>query len=349
MGNGCGLQHALHKGFWRIPTSDAPVPLQVLQIDEYPDDLRDHHAWVQTLLLGATGLTALSTSTDTLPRSPIIQHLRLCHLEITVSRGKQMESCGLDISCCLTLESLTIHEFDERLASNSAALPMELHSMPRLKHVRLVDCFMLEVSLPAECLLFLDHKRSEFEWHEALERLCSHMTVLRLATWDRNWPSGIHGVSNLSYLELRVEELRHQDLADLRHIPHVRVVSHNNTRAAGLPCGQTELQLASGSWQCLEVYFFGELDLTIRDVDSFVRDTRSFTFSSEVRRLATHQVFDKILCACKRHGKACHLTAHKAKLKVKRSRSLPSVPARRLQTTSLSSVMMIMKIIWVLP
>ncbi len=285
--------------------------LQELRIDKYADVLQNRHAWVKTLLRGATGLTALSTSTDTLPRSPMLYQLHLCHLELMFSG--QIESRLLDISCCLTLESLAILEIDRSLLPSSPALPMDLHNMPRLKHVRLVDCFVLHVSLPAECSLFLEHKLSEFEWHESVKNLCSHTIVLRLGLYPYTaWPIELRGCLNLDYLELRVQSLDHQDLADLQHINHVRIVSSNYRLVVGIPRGQTELQLTSGSWQSLEVYFFGELHLVIKDIDSFVRDMESFTFSSEDKCVGANRVYQEILDACKRHGKACHLTAHKA-------------------------------------
>ncbi len=44
-----------------------------------------------------------------------------------------------------------------------------------------------------------------------------------------------------------------------------------------------------------------------------MRDTKSFTFSSEDTPEAATIMFQEIQKACCRPGKACHLTAHKAK------------------------------------
>ena len=293
--------------------------LQELHIDEFADVLQDRHAWVRTLLLGATCLTALSTSIDTLPRSPIMQHLPLRHLEVVVSYSSrdQVERCFADISCCLTLESLKVSGNVSAVEPDFVGPPsIHLHSMPRLKHVKVEDYLDVgALSLPAACSLFLDVSRSEcLRWHEHQEMFQSHTTVLRHALGDETaWPSGIQDFVNLKYLELCVRELYCQDLACLRHIPHLRIVSDDEEGSECL-LGAAELQLTSGSCQSLEVLFFGELALTINDVDSFVRDTRSFTFSAEHKLEYTHWLFEKILSACQRHGKACHYLAHKAEL-----------------------------------
>ena len=289
--------------------------LQELRIEEYAADLQERHAWVKTLLQGATGLTALSTSTDTLPRSPMMYQLHLCHLELIASRYKQLVSCLLNISCCLTLESLTIRDIDLRVPNNMAhgspVLPsVHLHSLPRLKHVKFVDCLLAyALSLPADCSVFLDVDQSDFvEWPEPWEKLRNYTTVLRFSTYDMRLPPGIHGFSKLNLLEYCMESLVCQDLADLRHIPNVKVVSMDRDNARGHQ--RAKLQLTRGSWQSLEVYFLGGLSLNIKDVDSFVKDTESFTFSSENTHGSSNLLYQKIQKACSKHGKSCHLSTH---------------------------------------
>ena len=296
-----------------ILTRHALVPPQELHFNEHVNVLQDRHVWVQKRLLAATGLTVLSTSTDTLPRSPVIQHLPLCHLKLDISdiAVEQMESYLLDISYCLTLESLTIRDIDFVLELGPQNLPsMRFHTMPRLKHVTLSDCLLIQaLSLPANCLLFLDHCDEDSPWHKHCPDFHSYATALRVTADGVVWPLGYQGFSALEFLECRIEDLVNQDLADLQHIHHVRVASHDQTAAPGR-C-ELMLYLTSGSWQSLEVLFFGELDLTISDVDSFVRDTRSFTLSSEKTRTAD-EVFQEVLSACERHGKACHVIDHEA-------------------------------------
>ena len=279
--------------------------------------------WVQKLLLGAPGLKALSTTASTLPCAPVIQHLALRHLELDVTdmTTEQLESYLIDISCCLTLESLAILEIDMMVAINASkhalygfkVLPsMHLHSMPRLKHVRLVNCLEVQaLTLPADCALFLDGCcYDKFSWRAQCQKFQGCTNVLRLGTLLTEWPTGIQGFSNLEYLELLVEDLYSGDLADLQHIPHVRLISQN--QVGGFMCYNAELHLTSGSWQSLEVFSHGDLNLSIKEIDSFVRETKRFTFSSHNTRGATDPLFQEILCACQRQGKACHVIPHKA-------------------------------------
>ena len=296
------------------------MPLQELHIDGCVDILQDRHAWVRMVLLAATGLTVLSTSTGTLPRSPMMQHLHLRHLELSISYDielLQLESYLIDISCCPTLESLKIRDIDVVVEPDSEQLPsLHCHTMPRLKHVTLVDCLLIEaLSLPAGCSLFLDGNcdvscdDDNPPCHKHCQDFGNYTTVMLLTGNDTEWPLGIQGFSALNFFEYRIDDLVNQDLANLQHIPHVMVVSQDQYEAPGR-C-ELVLYLTGGSWQTLEVFFFGELDLTINDVDSFVRNTRSFTFSSEEARRAT-SLFRKIQRACKRHGKACYVIDHKA-------------------------------------
>ena len=227
-----------------------------------------------------------------------------------------LESCFCDIGSCLTLESLTIFNIDLLVPNHGAhcspVLPsMHLQHMPRLKHVKLVDSLLVyALSLPADCSLFLDVEQSDFvELREPWERFCNYTTVLRYGTYDMKLPLGIQGFSKLNFFEYCMERLLHQDLADLKHIPHVKVVSWDRDNAEGHR--KAKLRLTSGSWQSLEVLFWGGLSLSIEDVDSFVKDTGSFTFSSENTHGASTLLYEEIQKACSRHGKACHLSTHK--------------------------------------
>ena len=118
------------------------------------------------------------------------------------------------------------------------------------------------------------------------------------------WPSGLHQFSKLQYFELDTQgEIFGQDVADLQHIPNVKVIMN----------GGEELRLTSGSWESLEIYQFGELDLVISDV-SFVRDTKSVTFMSESSHGASPELFRELQGACRRHGRACHVCKHKGQV-----------------------------------
>ncbi len=199
----------------------------------------------------------------------------------------------------------------------SKVLPsMHLHSMPRLKHVRLVRCLKVQtLTLPADCALFLDACCDNgFKWHARCQKFQGHTSVLRLSTDDIQWPTAIQGFSKLSYLELRMKDLFLEDLAGLQHIPHVRIVSDG--ASSDNTC---VMQLTSGSWQTLEVFFFGHLNLTMSDVNCFVRNTERFTFSLDNTHRAADppRLFKEILRACQGRKKACHVHAHKATLEGK--------------------------------
>ncbi len=271
--------------------------------------------WVQKLLLSAGSLKALSTHIHTIPRSSILQHLPLRHLEVAVSSRTfyWLEELFTDVSRSLTLESLRIscnaaeetsrHYFCD---GTSMRLPtMHLLSMPSLKHVRLDNCFPgHELALPAGCALFLDVLDVNGVMWEALwQKLQNHTTVLQLYYFDfTQWPHRLESFSNLQYLGLDMNVLWVPDLADLQHIPHVRIV----------PAPGKHLQLTAGSWQTLEIFDLGQLRIHISDVDSFVRDTRDFTFMSAESPYGSHVVIKQVQDACLRHGKACYMCKHHA-------------------------------------
>ena len=263
--------------------------------------------WIGKLLLSTRHLTALSVPVGALPCSPILQHLPLQHLELVVSDITQQRLGQLldDVSRCHTLEVLRVIGDKLEVVSGSKRLPsMHLQSMPSLKHVRLEDCLPVdELSLPADCSLFLDVScRDDEEWLEHLSKFEAHARVLRLSTSSyEEWLPGIVRFSHLQGLELCLKGSEGLDLADLRHIPHVKLVLRNSQ----------ELCLTAGSWESLEVLHLGELYLAISDVNSFVRDTRSFTIMSESWDGEPSLLLRKeIAAACQRLGKACHVCKH---------------------------------------
>ena len=158
-----------------------------------------------------------------------------------------------------------------------------------------VQCFLMSTNLIL--LSGLSHGRS----FATIRQSCG-------CTYDMRLPPGIQGFSKLNSLEYCMESLVCQDLADLRHIPNVKVVSMDRDNARGHQ--RAKLQLTRGSWQSLEVYFLGGLSLNIKDVDSFVKDTESFTFSSENTHGSSNLLYQKIQKACSKHGKSCHLSTH---------------------------------------
>ena len=209
-----------------------------------------------------------------------------------------------DVSRCSTLESLRI-VYDGALeppydVPESMQLPdMHLLGMPSLMRVRLDNCLPgHELALPADCSLFLDALAIDGStWKLQWEKLQHHTRVLQLDYFgNMQWPEGILSFSNLQYLGLDMEAIWSIDVAELQHIPHVRITT-DATRC---------LHLAGGSWQTFEVFHFGRLRIVITDVESFVRNTRDFTFMSEVHHDTSHAVMKSVSDACLRQGKACH-------------------------------------------
>ena len=270
---------------------------------------------VLALLLGAESLTALSTHISAIPSSPaMLQYLPLRHLEVAVTSSAThwLDEFFCDVSCSCSLESLKIvcDPANEPADTESMQLPsMHLSSMPSLKHVRLDNCLPVhELSLPDDCALFLDVVCCVgIKWHEHSEKFQSHTKVLRLAsalpTHDYAvWPVAIQDFTNLTYLELDMTGIWCPDLADLRHIPHVRVIADNQASA--------KLQLTGCSWQTFELFQFGHPTVNTTDVDSFVNHTSSFTLMSEYQPGASGTLMQKVGDACQRYRKTCHDCLH---------------------------------------
>ena len=133
----------------------------------------------------------------------------------------------------------------------------------------------------------------------------------------KEWPPGILGFSHLQYLELSTsQELIGQNLADLQHIPNVKLVLDSGDELDSYCAGEggEALKVTGGSWSSLEIFDFGELHLTISDADSFVRDSGSFTLMSKITSGEYRAVFREVRAACRRHGKACHVVSHRARM-----------------------------------
>ena len=263
--------------------------------------------YIKKLLSAQPYLTALAAPARTLPCSAILQDFPLRHLELVLSGMTEdsLEELFQDISCCHTLEVLRIIADKQEVSREPFRLPsMHLQSLPCLKHIRLEDCLVVdELSLPADCSLFLDLLCCEdVGWLEHLSKFEAHATVLRLSMSSfEEWLPVILRFSKLQGLEVSLKGNSGLDLADLRHIPHVKLVVYDSD----------ELSLTAGSWESLEVMHLGELELAISDVDSFVRDTKSFTVMSESWYGEPSRLLRKeIRAACSRLGKTCHVCKH---------------------------------------
>ena len=280
-------------------------------------------SWVQALLLGASSLTALKSRLDTLPWVPVLQHLPLRHLELRVPLKNlyKLNYVFADgVSSCATLESLKyVGESHSEAEETIIRLPsMELHGMPNLKHVRFEECIPGHAfSLPVECALFLDVSCDDKLWLDQEEKFREHTTVLRYMSGYKEWPPGILCFSHLQYLELSTSwEIIGHDLADLQHIPNVKLALDSGDELDRYcdGAGGEALHVTGGSWRSLEISDFGELHLTISDADAFVRDTESFTLMSKITSGEYQGVFRDVRAACRRHGKACHVSSHRARM-----------------------------------
>ena len=130
-----------------------------------------------------------------------------------------------------------------------------------------------------------------------------HTTVMRLVSFDcLQWPLGMQSFPHVQYLELEIPRVWDEDLTNVRHIPHVRVILNFSSTP----------KLTAGSWGTLEVFCFGDLQMSIGDMDSFVSDTRDFAFMSESPRRygASDLLMIELHEACRRQGKACHVRRH---------------------------------------
>ena len=265
------------------------------------------------LLQGATGLTSLSIHTPTFPRSFLVHQLPLRHLEIGVpSSATPCQSVAMllfDVRQSCTLESLTIvFNPTNEIAGMRDYLQLpdvRLRSMPSLKHVRLENCFPVhKLFLPDDCALSLDvvcDKARDWQWYR--ENLECHTTVLRLSSSWFVEPHEFASFSRLQYLELDMKGDWCQDLAGLQHIPRVKVISRDLHK----------MILTGGSWQSLELYHFGQYLAAICDVDSFVRDTRSFTLMVKSQHRFSKALIQGVQDACLRQSKACYVVQHSDK------------------------------------
>ncbi len=288
--------------------------LQELRVSGDTDFMQLCRPWAQNLLLGGTSLTELTMSVGLFPCYSFLGDLSLRYLELIGAGQDETRPEGLfvSVSRCLTLDSLAItcNEDGQMYPSNRLLPSMQLQSMPSLKHLSLENCLPAhELSLPADCALHLtsDCDRNS-AWHKHWEKCQAHATTLDLVCTDYGyWLPGIQCLNHLQCLELRVPGLPGQDLADLQNIAQVKIVLGRSMS------GEECLRLSSGAWQSLEVFHLGQLDLVINDVNSFVRDTGSFTFMSEIGQGESHRLIQDVQEACLRHGKACHVVKHCSK------------------------------------
>ena len=140
--------------------------------------------------------------------------------------------------------------------------------------------------------------------------LC-HATVMCLELENvKPWPAWLRD-SRLQLLVLEITEtfsqLERLDLALLKHIPHVRLLSK----------GPLQLYHTEGSWQSLEVIAQGGISVEFSSIEAFVLCTKLFSFCYSYKsRLvcttgASAEKMDKMQVTCIAYDVECHRTSHR--------------------------------------
>ncbi len=283
------------------------VSVQNLDIEdddvcEYPNIPRNCiQCWISTLLLGATKLTSLAMRFDGLPWNPVLGLLALRQLELTTNWPQPgLEDMLADLTFCTCLEMLKITE-ERGWGSVSATLPaLCLAGMATLKSMELVGwCPAREFTLPPGCVLRLAaalEERKSWEYIQAkpltISMLC--LKCMRLQAW----PVGIQEPSDLQFLSLHCKRMTDQDLAGLRHIPHVCLTFKK----------YSILLLTEGSWQSLEIHGEAGFSIEFSDAEEFVKGTERFLFNSTSQEAGA--MYGDLREACMWQGVACHERNH---------------------------------------
>ena len=243
--------------------------------DPYAEYVPLCQMWLSQLLHSSPNITILSMCLSA-HQPPALWEFPLRHLDLCIQVGQPwLVECLEDLSHVTTLESLTMRF--STFGRPFGPLPdLHLESVRSLKHVKLLHLLPTETfSLPKGCQLHL-HARCFDEWVKHSHAIEQDTSVLRLCGVGRKeWPARIQQFSNLQLLEIELLLVMNWnfvhpeplDIADLRHIPHVRLHDH---------AGVMALKITAGFWQSLEIS--GVRGLTISDIDAFLKGTKSFTF-----------------------------------------------------------------------
>ena len=175
-----------------------------------------------------------------------------------------------------------------------------LRDLDTLKSVELLGWYPKgRITLPPGCLLrWLVILKTRAQWEEWQRNPCP-TSMLSLICMDlQEWPTGIHEMSGLRYLDLYCTKLDNQDLAALQHIPHVKL---------GFEEFSTFL-LTSRSWQSLEIWGNDGFSVEFHSPDAFVRGTKRFLFECPSQQAG--EMFSVLHAACLREDVACHKCEH---------------------------------------
>lgn len=229
-----------------------------------------------------------------LPWTPVLGLLRLQHLELTIRFAQPwLKDLMADLSLCSCLETLKFADEGFWYEDASMHLPnLLLHDVATLRSVELLGWYPEgRMTLPPGCLLrWLVTLETRAQWDEWQRKLCP-TTILLLICMDlQEWPTGIHKMSGLQFLDLYCTKLANQDLAALQHIPHVKL---------GFQEYSTFL-LTSGSWQSLDISGDAGFNVKFENLDAFVRATERFLFRCPSQQ--AREMFSVLHAACMRQG-----------------------------------------------
>ena len=287
------------------------------------------------MVQGAPNLTALTLHPRTLSTVALLSSSSLKHLELHISIEETWPGrmAFPDVTACPMLESLKVvtgspgtarkelgGAFDafagyHPVGHSSHHPDISLSHLHKLQHFQLEEETLLrdKLALPLGCQLFLRLRgyHTGFSWGDCWGSVRHHATVmcLELSEFER-WPAWLSNC-HLKLLVLEISDtgsLRERlDLALLKHIPHVRLLSN----------GTLNLTHTEGSWQSLEVIGQQGVSVGFSDMAAFVMRTKlfSFCYSCESPTTATtgHSVamMDKMQVICAACGVECYRTSHR--------------------------------------
>ena len=269
--------------------------------------------WMQQLIADYTHLEALRISSDAnryLPLMPAGNLLSLRHVELALSNDlDRLEPFLIGLSFCSKLEALKITDTNVNLSSSKSDVPcFSIFGAASLRQIELLGVVPgIMVQLPSQCLLRLSASQhySSHPWESYQNSIKDFISVLWLHQQSSEaWPAGLQDYSRLQYLQLTCTDVIELSLADMIHIPHVRMDI----------TGMASLLLTRGAWQSLEVHSRRELFLTFSDVDAFVRGTQNFLFSGGSSLAFSKAAFAPIQDACKEQGKPCYECQYRDRL-----------------------------------
>lgn len=206
--------------------------------------VHDMASWVEALLRGASNLEFLAIDTVDLPCPPVLSSLPLRHLALMLTVARRW-LCSLmaDLAQYRHLASAEIvySPFPDDPHYCCCLPELRLQSLTSLRRLELQGCSVKgQVQLPADCLLRLDDicrdVKEEF-WRKQWEQMRTAVSVLRLSHVTNilsTWPGGIHQCAFLKHCKLGYWSMHLEDVAVLKHTPHVKLLFTRGHQSADL-------------------------------------------------------------------------------------------------------------------